>query len=226
MGLGFQFTPSGFNIITHKTFIIEINQQKIVKSIREKALSVGTLTNFGKVADLMDAVGNNLRTSFQTGEIRTLAALGQDIPADKITSISFIEEGNELLVGANFSGAVVPAAGTFEYGMVQSFIMKKLSSSPIVREAARVAVLNGTTVTGLAKKEADGLLAKGYTVTTTATMPIQFSETTIYKLKKGYDGTAAALEKYYGTKINVSRPDTSVPADTVFVVVIGSDRAK
>lgn len=200
----------------------EINQQKIVKAIREKALSAGTLTNFTKVAELMDAVGNNLRTNFETGEVRTLASLGQDIPADEIKTISFIEDGNELLVGANFSGAVVPAAGRFEYGELQNFIAKKLSSNPVVREAANVVVLNGTSQVGMAQTEADSLTASGYTVTATDNAPTtDYTKTVVYQLKKGYKGTRAALEKRYSTKVLTTKPTFSVSPDTTFVVIVG-----
>lgn len=204
----------------------EINQQKIVKAIREKALSVGTLANFSKVASLMDAIGNNLRTNFETGEVRTLMSLGQDIPSEEIQSISFIEEGNELMVGAGFSGAVVPAAGKFEYGQIQAFIAKKLSSNPVVREAANVVVLNGTSQVGLAQTEADALSAKGYSITSTDNAPTSdFKKTVIYQLTKGYSGTKKALEKRYTTTVQTTKPTFSVPADTTFVVIVGKNSA-
>lgn len=200
----------------------EINQQKIVKAIREKALSAGTLTNFAKVAELMDAIGNNLRTNFETGEVRTLASLGQDIPADEIKSISFIEQGNELFVGANFSGAVVPQAGQFEYSQIQNFVAKKLSSNPVVREAANIVVLNGSGTVGQAQTEADKLTEAGYNVTSTDNAPTNdFTKTIVYQLKKGYSGTKSALQKRYNTTVLTTKPTFSVSADATFVVIVG-----
>lgn len=70
--------------LERSNFDREVNQQKIVKGIREKAVSAGTLTNVGAVTGLIDALGNNLRTDFATAEVRTLMQLGQDIPADGI----------------------------------------------------------------------------------------------------------------------------------------------
>lgn len=206
----------------------EINQQKIVKAIREKALSVGTLTNFAKVAELMDAIGNNLRTNFETGEVRTVVSLGQDIPADEIKSISFIEEGNELMVGANFSGAVVPAAGTFEYGQIQKFIAKKLSNNPVVREEAAIVVLNGTNEFGLAQTEADKLTEKNYTVIATDNAPTtDYTKPVIYQLKKkGYSGTKTALEKRYKVKVKTTKPDFTVSGDAAFVIIVGTGSSK
>ncbi len=211
--------------LSRSNFDREINQQKIVKAIREKALSVGTLANFGKVTALMDAIGNNLRTNFETAEIRTLVSLASDIPSEDIKSLSFIEQGNELMVGAGFSGAVVPAAGIFEYGQIQAFIAKSLSSNAVVREAAEVVVLNGTEEIGLAQKEADILTKKGYTITSTDNSASNYETTAVYKLKKGYAGTKAALEKRYGVTVQTKLPaDITVDVGTVFVVVLGSDK--
>jgi anionic cell wall polymer biosynthesis LytR-Cps2A-Psr (LCP) family protein len=201
----------------------EINQQKIIKAIREKALSAGTLTNFAKVAELMDAIGNNLRTNFETGEVRTLVSLGQDIPSEEIKSISFIEEGNELFVGANFSGAVVPQAGQYEYGQIQEFVEKKLSSNPVVREAANIVILNGTNVVGRAQTESDTLTDAGYTVTSTDNAPSNdYTKAIVYQLEKGYSGTKAALEKRYKTKVVTTKPAFTVPSGTTFVVIVGA----
>lgn len=61
----------------------EKNQQKILVAIKEKAMSGGTLTNLGKVSGLVDALGNNLRTNFDTSEIRTLMSLSQIIEVER-----------------------------------------------------------------------------------------------------------------------------------------------
>ena len=50
----------------------EKNQQKILKALREKAVSAGTLTNIVAVTDLIDALSDNLRTNFNTKEIQNI----------------------------------------------------------------------------------------------------------------------------------------------------------
>ena len=155
--------------LERSNFDREINQQKIVKGIREKAVSVGTLTDVGKVTGLIDALGENLRTDFATAEIRTLIDLGQSIESDSIQSLSLVKEGEELV--ASGLGGVIPTAGSFEYAEIQAFIDKNMSSDPVIREAANIVVMNGTATPGLALTESGRLAEAGYTVSNATNAP-------------------------------------------------------
>lgn len=195
----------------------EKNQQKIVKALREKALSAGTLTNIAKVSALMDAFGNNLRTSFEAKEIQTLVSLAKDIPNDKIQSISLIDGDDAVLLGnAN------PKAGMYEYGDIQAFLAKKLSSDQVAVEEAHVVVLNGSGVAGVAQQEADKLTAQAFTVTGIDNAPeADYGKAKIYQIGTGMPATKAKLESIYGVKAVTTTPPVAVTGDTNFVVVIG-----
>src|SRR5690606_36821939 len=52
-------------------FAREQYQQKILVALRDKAASVGTLANPAAVAQLIDSLGNNVRTNVSTGEVKT-----------------------------------------------------------------------------------------------------------------------------------------------------------
>ncbi|MGB3946212.1 MAG: LCP family protein, partial [Candidatus Saccharimonadales bacterium] len=187
--------------LERSNFDREVNQQKIVKAIREKAVSAGTLTDVGKVTGLIDALGNNLRTDFATAEVRTLMQLGQDIPSDAIQSLSLVKEGEELV--APGMGGVIPTAGTFEYAAIQAFVDKNMSSDPVAREAASIVVMNGTGVAGVALTESGRLTEAGYTVSNATNAPTNdYKTTTIYRINKTEKaGTAAALSKRYGVQL-------------------------
>ncbi len=70
-------------------------QQVVIQSIKAKALSVGTLTDFSKINALIDSLGNNTTTNFQAWEIKRAFDLYQtlgDVPLNqKVLSDS--EEG-------------------------------------------------------------------------------------------------------------------------------------
>ena len=208
--------------LERSNFDREVNQQKIVKAIREKAASAGTLTDVGKVTGLIDALGNNLRTDFATAEVRTLMDLGQNIPTDKIQSLSLVKEGEELVT--NGLGGVVPRAGSFEYAEIQAFIDKNMSSDPVVREAANIVVMNGTTVAGVALTESGRLTEAGYTVSNATNAPnTDYERTMIYRInKKGKGGTASALAKRYGVELITTAPGFVVADGVDFVVIIGA----
>lgn len=203
----------------------ELNQQKIIKAIREKAMSTGTLTNPGKVSGLIDALGNNLRTNFETPEIRTLISLAQDIPSDQIHSISLID-AEPALFGGDGNNNVIPTAGTYDYSDIQAYLKKKMNSSPVAKEAAHVIVLNGSGVAGAAQVEADKLTALGMEVDQVANAPSGTHTTNvIYKITKKDSTkpkTAEKLTTMYGATPVTTAPPIDVPASTDFVVIVVS----
>lgn len=199
----------------------EKNQQKIVVAIREKALSAGTLTNLGKVTGLMDALGNNLRTNFQTEEVSTLMSLGKDIPTESIKTINLYDDQDSA---TPLDGTGNPKAGKYQFAAVQAFIAKKISSDPVVKEEAPLMVLNGTNQSGIAQKAADALEAKKYTVLSVGNAPdATYQSVEIYQTKDGYTGTAEALKKFYNvTTITKGAPAGVDPGTAAFVIIIGS----
>ena len=199
----------------------EKNQQKIVKAIREKAVSAGVVTDFGKVSALIDALGNNLRTTFETKEFRTLVDLAQTVKSEDIKSISLIDGDNPVM-----NGDGNPAAGNFQYADVRALIKKNLSSDPVIREGAEIAILNGSGVAGMAQTEADKLKSQGYTIGTIANAPQgEYGAYTVYQIGTGNSGTAAKLKKLYNVTIQKTDPPVAVGAGTKFVVVVGTPPA-
>ena len=207
----------------------EKNQQKILRALQEKAISAGTLTNIGKVTGLIDALGNNLRTNFETKEIRTLVELGQEVKGDKLKSISLVDEEDPMVTTANVYGqsSVVPVDGTYGYTGIISYIRKNLNASPITREAAKIVVMNGSGTAGLAQEEADALEQKGFTITQVDNAPTSdYATTVIYQLGDSNTATKDALQKAYGVQITPGNPPVYVAGDTDFVVIVGKSQVK
>lgn len=199
----------------------EKNQQKIIKALREKAVSAGTLSDFGKVTAIIDALGNNLRTTFEAKEMRTLVSLAQDIKSDDIKSISLIDGDDPVM-----NGDGNPSAGKYQFEDIQAFIKKSLSSDPIVREAAPIVVLNGSGVAGTAQTEADKLEAAKYTVASVGNAPAgDYARYTLYQIGSGNSGTASKLKQRYGIKITSGTPPISVGSSVKFVLIIGPEPA-
>ena len=199
----------------------EKNQQKIVKAIRDKALSGGVLTDFTKVSGILDALGNNLRTTFEAKEIRTLATLAKDIPSESIQSISFIDSEPPLM-----NGNAQPTAGIFQFGAIQAYVKKKLSSNPVVREEAKIVVFNGSGTAGVGQKEADKLTADGFTISKVANAPAgAYADIEVYQLGDGMPATKDKLASMYGVEIKTTPPPGILPPGTNFVVIVGKDRS-
>lgn len=204
----------------------QANQQKVLVALRQKAVSAGTVTNLGKVTGLIDALGKNLRTDFATSEIRTLMSLAQDIPSDKIKSISLVGDDKNLIVGDMINGASVqlPVAGMYEYSEIQSYIKKKVYANAISREDAHVALFNGSGVEGYASQQSDRLEALGFTVTAAGNAPQgSYQSVEIYDLSNGKNpATKSKLESVYGVTAKKGKGPITVTGDTDFVVIFGA----
>lgn len=200
----------------NSNFDREKNQQKIIVAIKEKALSTGTLTNIGKVTGLIDAVGKNLRTNFETSEIRTLMSLGNDLPNEAIQRISLLD--NDIL-----TGNAQPTAGKFNFTQVQAFIKKKLYATGISKEDAHIIILNASGVPGAAQTAADKLTALGMTIDAVDNAPTKYTKNTLYRVKEpGKPKTAAKLESLYGVKPEIveSVPGIRVGDETTYVLIL------
>lgn len=209
----------------NSNFDREINQQKILVALKNKAMSTGTLTNLGAITKLIDAFGDNLRSNIQTSEIRTITQVASEIKTSDIHSIIFIGE-NDTMTTDNIDGAsvVVPSAGTFDYSGIRSLLAKNLSNDPVVREAAPIVVLNGTDTAGLGQTEANKLTETGYNVTLVGNaQDTTYVKTEVYQIGTSNAGTAKKLAALFNTTIKKTNPPVTVTGDVRFVVVVGAN---
>jgi anionic cell wall polymer biosynthesis LytR-Cps2A-Psr (LCP) family protein len=221
----------GVNIgLAQSNFDRERNQQKILVAIRDKALSAGTLTNLGAVSGLIDALGGNLRTNVQTKEIRTLMDLGQKIKTEDIQSIDLFSTDNPIFATGTLPGAgssVFPKAGVGSYSELRAYLDKQMTSNPVVREGAKITVLNGSGVAGAAQTVADSLTAKEFSIDEVANAPEgTYAAIEIYQIGKDNTATATKLKELYNVTIKTTAPPVSVTGETDFVIIVGAVPAK
>lgn len=72
-------------------------QQKVLLAIKEKALSLGVLTNPVKVYKLLDIAGKNVRTDMSVGEIISLMDLAAELDTTNIKKLMFDSGPDGLL---------------------------------------------------------------------------------------------------------------------------------
>lgn len=213
---------NGYGI--YDNFDRERNQQMIIKALREKAVSAGTLTNLGAVTGLIDAMGNNLRTNIETKEVRTLMDLGTKIPSENIISLSLNGEGNMLVTTGNYNGQSIvrPVAGITDYSDIKAYVKRQITSDPFVKEEPHVIVLNGSEVAGVAQTAADLLEEKGFLIDNIANAPEgKYERVVIYQVDNEKTATAAKLKQLYGVTPKTTAPPVSVTGETDFVIIIG-----
>jgi polyisoprenyl-teichoic acid--peptidoglycan teichoic acid transferase len=216
---------SGGYGLPNGNFDREKNQQKVIKALREKAVSAGTLTNLGSVTGLIDALGDNLRTNIETKEFRTLMSLASTIPSEKILPLSLVDEEDRLVTTGNINGQSVvrPIAGLYDYSDIKAYVNKNLNSGPVVKEEPHITVLNGGAASGMAQNEADRLIAEGFMVDTVDNAPEgTYPAYTIYQINASKTASAAKLKELYGVTIKTTAPPVSVVGDTDFLIIIGT----
>lgn len=203
----------------------EQNQQKILKSLREQALSAGTLSNISRVTQLMDAFGNNLRTNVQTNELQTLVGLANDVSNENIMSLTLVDETDPLVTtGEHMAQSIVqPTAGMYDYSEVHAYVQRHSSQDPVVREGAPIVVLNGTGQPGVAGGEQVSLENQGFYVSVIDDAPADnYGSIEVYITSDDYPETSAALRRHYGLEeLQRNGVPVAVAPGTGFVVVIG-----
>lgn len=203
----------------------EQNQQMIIQALKVKATSAGILANPGAVTKLLDSIGQNLRTNIDTNEIRTLMDIANKMKSSDIHRVDFMEQTSPVFTTGSMGSAgsvVYPAAGVGNYAALRDFVRRQLSSNPVVREDARVVVLNGTSVAGAAQDNADKLQTVGLNVVDYSNADKDtYKKTVIYQLSKDLPATAKKLASTYGVEVSDQKPPFTVNSKVDFVVVIG-----
>ena len=202
-------------------------QQKIILAIKEKAASAGTLANPVAVSGLIDSIGNNVETNFETSEIKTLVDLAGSINKTNIRSINLVDKDKPLVTTGQYSGQsiVKPVAGIDDFSEIQDYIAEQFSGTVTSSENATVEVLNGTDLSGVASKKERELEELGISVTSIGDAPTSSS----YGAIKWFDmtggskpQTAKKIQDALAEPSSGSTLPSGVQSDADFVIIVGS----
>ncbi|HET8690436.1 MAG TPA: LCP family protein [Candidatus Saccharimonadales bacterium] len=203
----------------------EDNQRKILRALRDKMESAGTLANPIKVSSMIDALGNNIRTNISAGEIKTLIGLAGDIKDSSIKNVSLVDPNNPVMTTGSYGAQsiVKPAAGLYDFSQVQDFIRQQFNFSPLAQENASIEVLNGGAAAGAAGQKADQLTQAGFVNITTGDTPTKSSYQTLqwYDLSGGKkQQTADKLSQTLGQAASGSSLPSGVSSKADFVIIL------
>ena len=201
------------------------HQRMLLLALKNKVASSSTFTNPVKLAELLEVVGKNTKTDLQPGEFRRLYDLGRQIDSNNINSLSLNDaNGVNLLASyrtADGASALIPAAGVSDFSDIQLYIKKAMTNDQVVKEAAKVVVLNGGDTSGLATRFSNLLTSKGMNVVAVGDAERQEGQSVIIDLSQNAKPkTKEALQKQFGT--SVTNTNTTGYADADFIVVLGT----
>lgn len=204
-------------------------QREMLIALKNKATSVSVLANPVKVTELANSLGNNVQTDFKPSELRRLYDLSKLIPSSAIQSLSLNNVNGKSLLKSyqayDGESALIPAAGLDDYSQIDLYIRKLISNDPVVKEGAKVVVLNATNTYGLATKASKAIEDKGADVVAVGDAPDVAAATTIIDSSGGHKpATLQMLQGLYGSRITTVNPyKNQYNAD--FIVVLGTDQA-
>ena len=203
----------------------EDNQRKILIALKDKAVTAGVLANPVAVNNLLDTLGNNLRTNFEANEIKTLIDMAKNTSNDGITSFSLEDPIKPLATASCFDHDICPNAGSFSYGAIQAAINALATGDKASLEGAKIDVLNASGVSGAAQTQADKLTAKNLTVSNVATAPTTLGDKPLklYDVSGGKKpATLKKLKQLLGIDVTGTTLPAGVSSSADFVVIVGA----
>ena len=213
---------------TTSDFARSERQRAMMLALKDKISSAGIMSNPKKISDLIKTFGDNVYSDLSVKDATRLYSITQKISDMDIKTIGLTDPANPLLNTGNIIGqsVVLPKKGLFKYGDIQNFLKTQMISPYVLREKARIMVLNGGGVEGLAGAKAEALTKAGYNVVGTANLPdTNYTQTVLVSLNgKNKPFTKKLLEKSLKTTAKSSMPDNSIPTNSAdFVIILGSN---
>jgi LCP family protein required for cell wall assembly len=205
-------------------------QRAVLLALKNKVETLGTLSNPWKITKLAKAFGNNVETDLTLKQAFRLYGFVNAIPDSNTSSIGLSDAPNNYITTGTLAGQSIalPTAGLFNYKAIQGYMRNLLKDPYLIKENARISVLNGTSFVGLAGSKAKALKAYGYNLGTVGNAPSNdYVETQLIDLSHGKDKhTRQALEQKYGITASNTLPDNKIKTGGAdFVIILGSDEA-
>jgi hypothetical protein len=213
--------------LSRGNFDREQNQQKILIALKDKAVSGGTLANPIALNGLIDSLGDNVRTNFDVGEIKTLVSVASEVNNTNIKRIDLVKAGSAVLTTGSSpsAGSIVrPIAGLYDFSKVQSYVRSQLTVSNDAEEAS-IEILNGSDLSGVAGRKATELTRAGFTDISTSDTPTDSSYAAIqwYDLTGGKKPkTLEKLKSTLGLSPKTGGLPSGVTSDADFVIILGN----
>lgn len=167
-------------------------QQDIIFAIKEKALQTEVLLSGEKIASILQAIKQNMKTNINIKEILTLGSIAKDYTSDSILKRLIHDDpsrcGGFLYTPerSQYYGmyVLIPAGG---FDMIHKYTALNFSNPLINKEELRIQVLNGTKNAGLAGETKQILQRFCFNVTRFGNGRLRNLEKTTYYYNQKYD---------------------------------------
>lgn len=210
---------------TSSDFARNDRQRQLLLALKQKALTIGTLSNPTRLEGLMSAFGDNIRTDLSTQAASRLYMITKDIPDTNIASLSLTNPQNLVTIDRVGDISVVrPRAGFNTYSEIQSYVRNQLVDGYLTKENAPVYVLGETD--SLRQGTVDTLTNYGYNLRGSSVSSSVGSSggVIVVDLSGGRAPfTLHYLQDRYGVVARTQLPaGVQVPTGTQFAIIVGA----
>ena len=199
-------------------------QQIVMLAVRDKLLSLGTLSDPNKLADLYQVVNEHVQTTFSVWDLLKFAPMAGDFTRDKVTLQVLTDGKNGVLSSAMVNGAFMLFPKQPDWSEVRAIVQNPFETvSTTTRQVAqppqetiRLEVKNGTFRTNFAAQAAAKLEKQGYEISNLGNSSRRgFERTAVYDLTGGKKPTELArLQKLLQADIvSISPGDIKTTSD-------------
>ena len=225
-------------------FARSARQQKIIVAIKEKLLSMGTLTNPQKLISLYEAISSNVQTDITPWQLIKLAPLAKDISSDKITTTVLTNGEDGELVSDTVNGAYMLFPKEPDWSEIRAIVQhpfetkEELQTISAPKEPVALEIRNGTSITGYASRMSEYLKSEGYLIQGIGNAERRdYEKTVIFDLTKGAKPEELeAIRAELDANISPNLPEWTTNATTTdgeqkpsdmlqtdFLIVLGSE---
>jgi len=207
-------------------------QQQVIMAVRDKVVSLNMLpTLIAKSPTMFQTLNENVTTNLALDQILALALLAPDIPPENIQSVvidyQYVTEGTTP--GDPPQQVLIPLRDKIRELRDELFTTSAARPLPLTgdvktllaAEGAKITVLNGAGVQGLAQSTAEWLQAQGLNVVAYDTADRSDYTTSVITLYSGKPYTAQWLKQTFGVANIVSGSNPDSPVDVK--IILGAD---
>lgn len=137
---------------TSSDFARTQRQRQLLLALKDKVLSLGTLSNPTKISGLLDSFGDNVYTDISIQGAERLYSIMRQVNNSSIASIGLADPPNNYVTTDHVGNISVvrPRAGFDDYSQIQAYIQSQLPDGYVIKEHAPIVVLSASGSDGTA----------------------------------------------------------------------------
>jgi len=199
-------------------------QQQVLAALKQKVLSLGTLSNPAKLQQLMTVLGSNVYSDMRLQDAFRLYGMVRDAAPDSSTLIDLASSGHFVTDKVNNAQVLRPKAGQDSFAALVGYVGAQLPDGVLAKEATKVTVFAPTRQRAITA--AQELRRQGYIVTESVqpgpNTQVQNGTVQLVDLSAGKAAYASKyLSQKYGVPVGQAMPaHIAVPTGTEFAIIL------